>query len=326
MLKLPQFVLGQLDIKEFKFVSRVIGEERGLFLLLSQSLETIKINKKVNDTLKVGSWVILQNGQIIRVLQEKNSIKRVKGFDNQTICENVDQMWIVTSANNDINLNRLERYINMAENDEVKPVIVLTKIDLLSNDELRKVENEINDRLNNVQVLPVGILQGLNCQKVNEELKPNETIILMGSSGVGKSTLINYILEVEKQKTQSVRDDDKGRHTTTNRRMFYLPNGCFIVDNPGIRSVSSYTPPSSDKFKNECHFSNCSHTNEPGCKILEQIKNGDLSEDALRNMKKMERESEFYASRNNFQIMNSRKDKWKKLSKNIKSSKKMTNK
>ena len=214
----------------------------------------------------------------------------------------------------------------MANNYEVKPVIVLTKIDLLSNEELKTIEKEISDRLNNVQVLPVGVLDGLNCQKVNEELRPNETIILMGSSGVGKSTLINYILEGEKQKTQNVRNDDKGRHTTTNRRMFYLPNGCFIVDNPGIRSVSSFSPTSSDKVNNECHFSNCSHTNEPGCKILEQIENGELSEEALKNMKKMERESEFYASRNNFQIMNSRKDKWKKLSKNIKSSKKMTNK
>ena len=272
--------------------------------------------------MKVGSWVILEEGIIKRVLTENNSIKRVKSNESQTICENVDQMWIVTSANNDINLNRLERYINMANNNDVKPVVILTKIDLITEDELTNNEKEISARLNNVDIISISVTDSVNCKKIKEEIRPMETIILMGSSGVGKSTLINFIFENEEQKTQGIRNDDKGRHTTTNRKMFYLPNGSFIVDNPGIRAVSSASTTIPTKLENECRFSNCGHTTEPGCKVLEKIKNGEMTQEALENMKKIERESEFYASRDNFKVMQSRKNKWKNLSKDIKNSKK----
>jgi ribosome biogenesis GTPase len=207
----------------------------------------------------------------------------------------------------------------MANTHDVIPVVILTKIDLIKNDELRNIEKKISDRLNNVDIISISVIEGVNCKKIKEEIRPNETIILMGSSGVGKSTLINFILENEEQKIQEIRNDDKGRHTTTNRKMFYLPNGSFIVDNPGIRAVSSVI---SKKLENECRFSNCGHTTEPGCKVLEKIKKGEMTQEGLKNMKKIERESEFYASRDNFKVMQSRKNKWKSLSKDIKNSKK----
>jgi ribosome biogenesis GTPase len=310
---IPSHILNQVDIDSLDLLTRVCGEERDVYFLLNGE----KLNKKPGMDLKVGDWLVYE--ETSKQLDPMNFICRIKNTGVQEIARNVDQLWILTSVNSDLNYNRIERYIHMALNAEATPVVVLTKIDLILADELQQIMEDLKERFNDVEVLPISTLDGKNLEQLDAKLDPRHTIALMGSSGVGKSTLINYLRGNEEQFTQGIRQDGKGRHTTTNRRMFSLENGCAIIDNPGIRGVGVLISSQEKQF--HCKFSNCTHNGEPGCEVQAQIEQGILDPDYIKNMQKMAREAEYYESLENVQLYNQRRKGWKKLSKQIRKNK-----
>lgn len=242
-LSLPPSFFSQIDIDEMPHIARVISEEKSVYILLTSDLREELISKNQKLILSVGDWVILghdhdqNNLRVQRVLTPTNTLTRNKNLNVQYIATNIDKLLIVTSANSEFNLNRLDRYIQLALNTNLTPIIVITKTDLISKEEELKIFESINNRLPNIDVIGISVQSNTGLEKLNEYLLPNETIALMGSSGVGKSTLINYLKGSYVQKTQHIGDLDKGRHTTSNRKMFLLKNGSYIIDNPGIRSA-----------------------------------------------------------------------------------------
>ena len=197
---------------------------------------------------------------------------------------NVDYCFIVTSLNEDYSFNRIARYVSIALQGGAVPVVILTKSDLCGSAEeyVREVEG-LSDK---VRVHAISALYHLGLEELDEYLQPGTTICLMGSSGAGKSTLINTITGEETMKTSAIREaDDKGRHTTTCRKMILLPNGVCIIDTPGMREVGMANTQAGidDTFSDitelerQCRFCNCRHETEPGCAIKAAIASGELS-------------------------------------------------
>lgn len=317
-LVIPQSVLSQLDFTEIDQIGRIIGEEKSIYLAITVDLQEVILKKNINIELCVGDWVVLQRNQfdeflIKRILRPDKVLSRSKDLEVQKIVSNIDQMWIITSANADFNLNRLERYCQLALSAQALPIIVMTKIDLISTEEVTALTESIKSRLPDVEVFCISVLSKAGLDQLSKQLKPAETIALMGSSGVGKSTLINFLKNKEVQKTQNIGSMDKGRHTTTHRRVFILENGSYIVDNPGIRTVGV----SGYDIQSSCKFSNCTHTSEPGCQILEKLKLGELDEDQYLNMLKMKKESDYFESKSDPLLREKRKKQWKAVTKGI---------
>ncbi|MBR1649800.1 MAG: ribosome small subunit-dependent GTPase A [Lachnospiraceae bacterium] len=202
----------------------------------------------------------------------------------QYMASNVDYLFIVTSLNEDYNYNRIARYVSIAIKGGADPVVILTKSDLCSNPGryVREVE-QISDK---VSVHVISALYNIGLDELKKYMTPGTTICLMGSSGAGKSTLINSITGEETMKTSGIReDDDKGRHTTTYRKLIELPGGVTIIDTPGMREVGmadvqdGIDETFSDivELMGRCRFSNCRHDTEPGCAIKAAIESGELS-------------------------------------------------
>ncbi len=216
----------------------------------------------------------------------------------QYMVANVDHLFIVTSLNEDYNYNRIARYVSIALQGNTTPVVILTKSDLCSNPGryIREVEG-ISDK---VRVHAISAIYEIGLDELKEYMTPGTTICLMGSSGAGKSTLINAITGEEIMKTSEIReDDDKGRHTTTCRKLIELPDGVTIIDTPGMREVgmANVQEGIDDTFSDivelecRCKFSNCRHDTEPGCAIKAALESGELSSERYELYKNLGREN-----------------------------------
>ncbi len=257
----------------------------------------------VEDRPTVGDWVLMdaKTGALEHVLERTSSIKRLSpggGGEVQMIAANIDIAFLVTSCNADFSAARLERYLSVVLGDQIQPVVVLTKADLCDNvdpfvDAVRALGSEIPvEAVNTLQFESLGGLVpwcGLG-----------QSIALLGSSGVGKSTLVNTLMGDQVQQTRAAReDDDKGRHTTTHRSMHVLPQGAIILDSPGMREfqIAEADAGVSEVFADieelaaYCRFSDCAHQGEPGCEVAKAIDNGDLDERRLESFFKLQRES-----------------------------------
>ena len=211
----------------------------------------------------------------------------------------LDYLFIVTSLNEDYSYNRIARYVSIAIQGGAEPVVILTKSDLCTSPGryVREVE-QISDK---VRVHAVSVLYDIGLEELKEYMTPGTTICLMGSSGAGKSTLINYITGEEVMKTSGIREgDDKGRHTTTYRKLLELSNGVTIIDTPGMREVGmagvqdGINETFSDivDLERQCKFSNCRHETEPGCAVRAAIRSGELSAKRYELYKSLGRENE----------------------------------
>lgn len=298
------FYLGRVSV-QYKDIYKVFTEDGEVLARVSG-----KLSYSSNNTLDypvVGDWVLLdrtdnKNGDAIihKVLSRKSYFSRkIAGsrFDIQIVAANIDYIFICTALNNDFNINRLERYIAVAWDSMAIPVIVLTKSDLCE---------DIDERFKEVQEVAIGIeilvtssLNENGYEKVKEYIKSGTTIAFIGSSGVGKSTLINKLLNKDILKTNSVDENDKGRHTTTHRELFVLEEGGVIIDTPGMRELGLMSADVDKSFSNieelesQCKFSDCTHKNEPKCAVREAIAKGELDLDRLERYKKLKREEEY---------------------------------
>lgn len=253
----------------------------------------------------VGDWVLLDrlHPQSGRILERKSLIKRrAPGTDRQEqlIAANIDTAFIVTSCNQDFNVARLERYIALAFEAEITPVIVLTKTDLASADQPYADKARAISEL--VSVVTLDARGDEPKAKLSQWCKPGTTVAFLGSSGVGKSTLTNALSGTQSIETQSIREDDaKGRHTTTRRQLHLVPNSCMVLDTPGMRELQLTDAASGieDLFADihdlttQCRFNDCRHETEPGCAVLRAIENGEIDAARVGRWRKLMAEDAF---------------------------------
>jgi ribosome biogenesis GTPase len=298
------------------FAGRVISQSKDLYKVICENSSLIaEISGKfrfearaLSDFPAVGDFVMLdrdadENGNAIirQVISRKSAfIRKAAGTSNdeQVVASNIDTVFICMSLNNDFNLRRLERYLSIAWGSGVSPVIVLTKSDLC--EDIRRKLQEAGSVAAGAPVLVTSAIGEDGYLLIMDYLKVGETVAFIGSSGVGKSTLINRLLGENKLDTQRLRDDDKGRHTTTRRELILLPCGAMVIDTPGMRELGTSGVENADFAKTfadidelavQCRYKDCSHTAEPGCAVKKAIEEGVLPEKRFVNYLKLQREA-----------------------------------
>ncbi|WP_297339911.1 ribosome small subunit-dependent GTPase A [Pseudophaeobacter sp.] len=281
----------------------------------------------------VGDWVLLDRvlPTSSRVLERKSLFKRrAPGHDRsiQLIAANTDTSFIVTSCNPDFNLARLERYLALAFEAEVTPVILLTKPDLC--DDPAPYVEQAQSISSRVPVVLLNAKSDTAKDQLAPWCKPGDTLVFLGTSGVGKSTLVNALFGRDTAETAEIREDDaRGRHTTRHRQMRFLPNGCAVMDTPGMRELQMAEAEAgiADLFEDltdlagQCKFRNCKHENEPGCALIAARTRGDLDPVRLERWRKLVVED-----RSNTASLAERKRGGKALRKTIRSMKKLNKK
>lgn len=297
------------------YVGRVLSQSKDLYQVICENGEMMaevsgKFRFEANsssDFPAVGDFVMLDrnsdvNGNAIirHVLPRKSVfIRKAAGtsMDEQVVASNIDTVFLCMSLNNDFNLRRLERYLSIGWDSGAIPVIVLTKADLCEDVEERLVE--VESVAVGAEVLVTSSMTEDGYTQLLEYMKENETAAFIGSSGVGKSTLINRLIGQNKLDTSGLRNDDKGRHTTTRRELILLENGSMVIDTPGMRELGLESADLSKAFSDiddlalECKFRDCTHTNEPGCAVRNAIRDGILSEDRLLSYQKLKKEARY---------------------------------
>ncbi|MEZ8607569.1 ribosome small subunit-dependent GTPase A [Vibrio sp. 10N.239.311.G01] len=293
----------QLTLEDYdhSVIARIVAHHRNGYTLASEQGEIVLPIHQNQPAMTVGDWVILNSElQFDRLLERQSLFSRKAAGSRvaeQYISANIDTVFIVVSLNNDFNLSRIERYLALANEAQVEAVIVLTKKDLC---------DDYEDKVQQVQSLdPMLMIEAVNSldQDSTQVLSPwckiGKTVALMGSSGVGKSTLVNSLLGEASQATGGIREDDsKGRHTTTSRSLHLLASGGLLLDTPGMRELQladcaegvSETFSDVEELAMHCRFSDCHHESEPGCKIRAAIESGELSERRFTNYQKLLRE------------------------------------
>jgi ribosome biogenesis GTPase len=264
------------------------------------------------DLPSVGDWAFVQycntdTFAIIRGLFPRKSILRRKAagrnIDYQMIAANINLAFIVQSCDFDFNLRRLERYLVMANEGGIEPMLLLTKSDLVSPGDLEQRISAVKQSNVNCRVIALSNKTGFGLDEVRQVLEAGKTYCLLGSSGVGKSTLLNRLIGRDLLETNTVRTTDgKGRHTTARRQLIVLDQGAMLIDTPGMRELGNIGVSEgieesfSDitEISNGCRFTNCTHTNEPGCALLEAVRNGELSEERYQSYVKLLKESEYH--------------------------------
>jgi ribosome biogenesis GTPase / thiamine phosphate phosphatase len=308
---------NNLGFSEFT-VARVVAEYREAYRVISKNDEYLaKITGKQmytatkrDDYPAVGDWVVineLPNGKaVIRGILPRKSVLKKKYSDkqeNQIIASNIDIALITESMDRDYNLNRLERFLVIAKEGRINPVIILNKIDLIPAGDLKFRIDEINKRFTDIEIITTSILTEHGVRELEKFIIPSKTYCFLGSSGVGKSSLINKLLRKDEIKTREISiASERGRHTTTTREMYFIENGGLLIDNPGTREVGiagSYNGIENvfdevSIMSQKCKFSDCSHTNEPGCAVIKAVNESILDEDNYDNYIKLKKESEFY--------------------------------
>jgi len=263
------------------------------------------------DYPAVGDWVLANFydedsfGIIHEVLSRKSLLKRKtpgKKVDFQLIAANIDVAFIVQSLNDNFNLRRLERYLVMVNESNIKPIVLLSKSDLLTVDDIANRIDEIKKIMPRLETIPFSNENESGLDSVKTIMKPCHTYCLLGSSGVGKTTLINNLIGESIYKTKTVsKKESKGRHATTHRQLITLDCGAMVIDTPGMRELGNFsvamgldeTFSEIITLSKKCHFSDCSHVEEKGCAVLEAIEEGQLSSDRYQNYIKMTKESTY---------------------------------
>ena len=263
------------------------------------------------DLPAVGDWVYAQLFDddelaiIHDMLPRKSLLKRKasgKKVEYQLIAANIDTAIIMQSLDSNFNLRRLERYIVMINEGKIIPAVFLSKSDLISQEEIENKKNEISKILPDVTIIAFSNNSQSDIEKIKTFFTPFKTYCLLGSSGVGKTTLLNNLINQELYKTQPIREKDRrGKHTTTRRELIVLENGAIIIDNPGMRELGVISNESGlgdtfneiDEIADQCKYKDCSHTVETGCAVLEALEKGEILEERYNNYIKIYKESQY---------------------------------
>lgn len=307
------FYVGRV-VAQYKDQYKVVTEDGELAAEISGKLRFEAEN--LSDFPAVGDFVMLDrnedtggNAIIHHVLARKSAfIRKAAGTSNeqQVVASNIDTVFICMSVNNDFNLRRVERYLGIAWDSGAVPVIVLTKADLCGSDLPRKLL-EIEKLACGVDVLVTSSLSEDGYEPVRKYLGRGRTVAFIGSSGVGKSTLINRLLGQDVLQTREIGNDDRGRHTTTRRELVAVPDGGVVIDTPGMREIGIESADFAkafadiDELSAGCKFNDCTHTREPNCAVKKAINDGLLSEERLASYLKLKKEAR-YESLNSRQI------------------------
>jgi ribosome biogenesis GTPase len=311
---------------EHKNFFRVYTQPGEVLAEISGKLRHEAVNR--TDLPAVGDWVVMRShngsGMIHAVLPRRTSfVRKTAGSrtQEQVVGANIDTVFLLTSLNQDFNVRRIERYLVIAWESGARPIIVLSKSDLC---------DRVDDRIDEAQAVAprvpvhaISVVTGSGVDDVAQYFKRGQTVALLGSSGVGKSTLINQLTGDDHLRVQAVREhDDRGRHTTTHRELILLPGGGLVLDTPGMRELQLWEGEQSlhlvfddiEALAGKCFFSDCRHHDEPRCAVREALGAGKIASERYESYEKLQKELRYQSRRKDKLSEIVAKKKWKKLS------------
>lgn len=320
----PELTVGRITLQEKGFyrIRTSMGEQNALvsgkFQFEAQSS---------SDYPAVGDYVMVSYADpdtavIHQVLPRRSLfVRKAAGTSKteQVVAANIDTVFLCMSLNNDFNLRRLERYLAATWESGATPVVVLTKADLCA--DLPQKQREVEAIAMGVDILTTSAMESDGYRQIMPYITEGRTVAFVGSSGVGKSTLINRLLGEERLATDGLRNDDKGRHTTTHRELLVLPNGAMVIDTPGMRELGMWDAASGvgqtftdiEALAAQCRFRNCSHTSEPGCAVRAAIRSGGLDSRRWQSYQKLKNENSYAADSESY--LAAKEKKYKEISK-----------
>jgi ribosome biogenesis GTPase len=294
---------------------RVVAEHKERYVVITSKGEfnaeitgNMRFSAKTREDFPaVGDWVAMTTYEsdfavIHKIMPRSSILKRqaVGAFGEvQIIAANIDFAFLVQAVDRDFNINRLERYLTICFSSRVTPVIILSKTDLADHHRLTEILENIKSRIKDVTVITISNVTENGYEILNSVVEKGKTYCLLGSSGVGKSTLINNLSGRKLMRTDTISSStNKGKHVTSHRELFILPNGGILIDTPGMREVGiadsdrglEITFEHIVNLSKNCKFKDCTHTNEAGCAVIESVLNGETDQASYKNFLKMERE------------------------------------
>jgi ribosome biogenesis GTPase / thiamine phosphate phosphatase len=332
----------QQFLSEGMSIARVISEQKELYMVLLNDTEykaevtghLMYTAASRTDFPAVGDWVAVQifddqsPAIIHHILPRKTSLARKavgKGFEEQMIASNVDIVFIIQSLDGNFNLRRLERYIVVVKESGAVPVILLSKTDLMAPDVSAQKMEEARSAAPGLLIISYSAKTLSHIDEIQSVIAPSTTVCFIGSSGVGKSTLINKLIGEEVLLTKKIRESDsRGRHSTTHRQLLTLANGGFVIDTPGMRELGLWNVgdsslheafPEISALSTECRFNDCTHIHEPDCAVREAVEKGLLNSERYGSYLKLKKESDYVASKTDTLKQLERKAKEKQIGK-----------
>lgn len=324
-------------------IARIAAEHKEMYsLLLDGNVVHAEVTGRLmfaaesrKDFPAVGDWVAVQayensNAIIHHILPRKTCIVRKasgREFKEQVIAANIDIVFIIQSLDHNYNIRRLERFLVVAKESGAVPVILLSKTDLITDDELKSRIDEVRAMSSGIRTIAYSAKTFSHIDEIKQLISPETTVCFIGSSGVGKSTLINRLVGKELLQTNEVREEDsRGRHTTTHRQLIPLDAGGFVIDTPGMRELGLWDIsgsieeifPEIASLAAGCRFTDCTHIHEPDCAVQHAVHEGRLEAKRYESYLKLKKEAEYVASKTDVTKQQERKAKEKRLGRTIK--------